>query len=265
MSGFTAFILYYTKREKDISSEYFNIPLYIFYGAGFIPTLIAYLADNVSQVYRFQASMFSISNAVICFGVLFFLKKLDLIVERVQRFCIRHFNFFKYLLPIMLFTWVYSLYLLYFTNDFNAWQLTSQPTPIWLYPTIVGVGPLLIVGVSAFMKDPSLRGLSLFLLFHPFLFIVSAPLIDYINFYLLGFHIEGSLLYSGVTSGRMLSLANLLYSVTGGIAMGYAVKWNTNNRYLTGTSIIILIIFTIPNVLVSLKYWSVTYSLFTGS
>jgi len=263
MLGFTVFILYYTRREKDFSSEYFNIPLYTFYGAGFIPTLIAYLVDNVSQVYRFQVSMFSISNAIMCLGVLFFLKKLDLIVEGVQRFSIHHLNFFKYLLSILLFTWVYGLYLLYFTNDFDAWQLTSQSTPIWLYPTIIGVGPLLIVSTSAFVRDPSLRGLSLFLLSFPFLFIIVAPLIDYINFYLFGFYIEGSLLYSGVTSGRMLSLANLLYSATGGIAMGYAVKRNTNNRYVIRASIILPIIFTIPNLLVSLRYWSVNYDLST--
>jgi hypothetical protein len=145
-------------------------------------------------------------------------------------------------------------------KDFNAWSLILQPTPIWLYPVIIGVGPLLIIGLAVFSKNKKLDILLMWFLVFPFLFVIVAPLIDYINFSLLNFYIGEYFAYSGVTSGRLLALANLLYSITAGCAVGYSFKKNSVGRY----KVMILATVTmmiVPNIIVSLKYWSTIYQL----
>jgi len=258
--GFTIFIAYCMKGT-DLLSKHFNILLFALCASGFAPTLIAYIATNAGQVYRFQTFMFSISNLILCLMIFYLLKKKHLIMTWITRLLQgMSVPFFKYLFLAMLSIWIYSLYILHFVKNFNAWKIILQPTPLWLYPILIGGGLPLIMGLLAFVKKPDLKKISLVFLVYPFLFVMVAPLIDYINFHLLGFYVEDVLMYSGVTSGRMLALANLLYLITSGAALGYAVDLYHSYKY-KAIGVGILFILITPNILTSLKYWNVIYQL----
>jgi len=258
--GFTIFVTYYRKGET-IFSKHFNILLFVLCSSSFVPALVACFASNASQVYRFQTFMFFLSNVILCLTIFYLLKKRQIIMIGISRLLQGKSNLlFKYLFLAIVFIWIYSLCLLYFVKNFNAWKIILQPTPLWLYPIIIGGGPPLIMGLLAFVKNPDLRKISLVFLVYPSLFVMAAPLIDYINFRLLGFFVEGVLMYSGVTSGRILAMANLLYLITSGIALGHAVDLNPSNKYIV-IGICILSILIIPNILVSLKYWNIIYQL----
>jgi hypothetical protein len=253
-------ILAYYLKEDDQLSDHSKFLFLSLCGSGFIPSLIAYLADNSSPTYRFQVFMFSLLNAVLSLIVFAFLKNVCTIIERFRSTFFPLINLARYFFVIVLSIYAYSLYLLHSMKDLNAWSLILQPTPIWLYPVIIGVGPLLIIGLAVFSKNKKLDILLMWFLVFPFLFVIVAPLIDYINFSLLGFYIGEYFMYSGVTSGRLLALANLLYSITAGCAVGYSFKKNSVGRY----KVMILATVTmmiVPNIIVSLKYWSTIYQL----
>jgi hypothetical protein len=253
-------ILAYYLKEDDHLSDHSKFLFLSLCASGLIPTLIAYFADNASPTYRFQVFMFSSLNAVLSLIVFVFLKNVSKFIEGVRSIFFPLINFARYLFVVVLSIYSYSLYLLNTMKDFNAWSLILQPTPIWLYPVIIGVGPLLIIGLAVFSKNKKLDILLMWSLVFPFLFVIVAPLIDYINFSLLGFYMGEYFMYSGVTSGRLLALANLLYSITAGCAVGYSLKKNSIGRY----KVIILATITmmiVPNIIVSLKYWSTIYQL----
>ncbi|MEM1718292.1 MAG: hypothetical protein QXF49_02930 [Thermosphaera sp.] len=151
-------------------------------------------------------------------------------------------------------------------EDFNAWEIIDQPTPIWLYPMIIGVGPLIISGVLICIQNRSVHNVSWLYLLLPLIFVIAAPLSDFVNFYILGYkNLNGYLLYSGVTSGRMLAIANLLYNIGSGVVMGYSME-KTNNfqvSFLIGTSVLILLLAL--TLVLSLDYWRVIYKITLGT
>jgi hypothetical protein len=258
--SFAVFITYWSKKENLLSKHFSNL-FSILCVSGFAPTLIAYIVSNVSEVYRFQTFIFSLSNIFLCLIIFYLLKNKHLIIKCINKLVERNcIIFFKGLLLIIISIWAYGLYSLYFIQNFNAWKIILQPTPLLLYPIIIGWGPPLIVGLLTFVKEKNLKGVLLILLIYPFLFVIIAPLIDYVNFYILGFYVDNIFVYSGVTSGRMLALANLLYLITSGTALGCIVDLSPNYKYIT-ISVSVLFILTMPNIITSLKYWNIIYQL----
>jgi len=93
-------------------------------------------------------------------------------------------------------------------------------------------------------------------------FVIPAPILDYVNFGLLGYHVNGYFMYSGVESGRLLAISNLLYLIGSGISIGSATS-RINNYFLK--YVVILSLFAVAFIqswVVSIKYWIVMYQNF---
>ncbi len=253
--------------ERKITLQYVNNLILWIMAAGFIPALIAYISPNASQTYRFQSLTFCTLNVIVSFFVLFFLKRVNsimYIIRKLYNFSTTNLKYLFFLFIACI--WIFSLFSVSTLEELNAWSLMVQPTPILLYPVIIGIGPVLISGTLLFVKDYNAIILSWICMLLPFPFVCAASLIDYINFYVLGFQeIDGYIIYSGVTSGRMLAIANLLYNINSGLAIGFAIKQSTRRHlsFLIGIMILILLLTSFS--ITSLKYWGLVYALSLNS
>ncbi|MEM1660911.1 MAG: hypothetical protein QXR17_07220 [Candidatus Bathyarchaeia archaeon] len=234
--------------------------------AGFILLFNAYLG-NATFTYKLQLLMFLMINIIMSLFLLFLGKKLGFILRIINSLSTFSLSLYRYLFFLaILLLWMFSLCKVLSMEDFNAWEIIDQPTPIWLYPMIIGVGPLIISGVLICIQNRSVHNVSWLYLLLPLIFVIAAPLSDFVNFYILGYkNLNGYLLYSGVTSGRMLAIANLLYNIGSGVVMGYSME-KTNNfqvSFLIGTSVLILLLAL--TLVLSLDYWRVIYKITLGT
>lgn len=241
-----------------------NVILHLIIG-GFIPAFISYFAINTSYTYRFQTTMFSMLNASISLLILLIAKKLNLIMQLLEKLNKYIGMSLKYVLSLfMVGVWVFSLCELesHVTEGFNAWMIVDDPTPLWLYPVLVGIGPIIMTTIAMICKDSETTSLSLLCLLFVSLFVLSVPLVDFINFNILGMHkIDGYVLYSGVTSGRILALANLLSNMFSGATVGFAIERNVGYRMSSVIGILALVLLLVPFLVSSLTYWNLVRNL----
>ena len=240
-----------------------NIILYIIVAAGFVPTLIAHIVPNASYTYRFQSAMFFILNTIACSLVLLLFKNMKLIMSAIEKFYKLSLMNFRYVLFLLIVcVWIYSLHTISTLENFDAWNLANNPIPLWLYPPLIGIGPILISTIVLISRNRNVIALSWISLLLPLLFVCIAPLVDYINFNILKMlKINGYTLYTGITSGRMLGIANLLYNMFGGATVGYAIKQSTRYRLslIIGMTTLTLLLAWFSSI--SLMYWNEVYSL----
>jgi len=218
--------------------------------SGFMPLLISNLMFNISPIARFQDAMFSLVNAGACLIMRTFLSMSSRIFILIKKISSTKFSYIinLTLLVLLLAFLIYSINKLYTLHAFNAWNLRRHPTPLWLYPAVIGIGPLLIMISHLLARDTNVRTLSFICLLLPMVFVIPAPILDYVNFSLLGYHVNG--------------ISNLLYLIGSGISIGSAIS-RINNYFLK--YVIILSLFAVAFIqswVVSIKYWIVMYQNF---
>lgn len=219
--------------------------------AGFLPLAVSILLTSTPLTYRFQALAFSIINVILAY----LLHKLTggRIQRILQNLSLLNKKFYAALFLFSVVFWIYGIYnMMLLSTGFNAWRLDY--TPLWLYPLLVGFYPLILMFLLT-VRARQIHFISFKFLLCPLIFVIPAPLVDFINLNLAEYYVDGYRLYAGFTSGRLLAIANLLYSIGGGAAIGYYLAEHGNRLSKVFSISLIVGLGVTASGLFSTAYW----------